>query len=141
LAAFHSSGAHWIFSYLVFLERELEIAVVVSLLLLLVLSRYYGMVLERPLDGIALGLGLYSSFVITRDTIILLASNSGWWWFSLVNSIVFASVLGIWFHSLWAPLPARVSPSFGTVEEYERASREVSVRMRELNARLLKLMK
>ncbi len=141
LAAIHSSGTHWVFSYLIFLERELEFAVVIALLLLLLLGRYYGMVLERPLDGIALGLGLYSSFVITRDTIILVAINLPWWSFSMANSVVFAVVLGIWFHALWAPLPAPARPQLSTLESYERNSRAVGYRMRELNERLLSLMK
>jgi len=140
-AAVHSNGTHWISSYLIFLERELEFAVVISLLVLLLLSRYYGLVLERPLDSIALGLGFYSSFVIIKDTIILVVRNLPYWWFSLANSVAFAITLGFWCYALWAPLPERARPQLSTAESYERNSREVSDRMRELNERLLNLIK
>jgi hypothetical protein len=141
LAAIHSSGRGWMFSYVIFLERELEIAVVISLVALLALSRYYGLALDRPLDGLALGLGLYSSFVIIKDTIILVVRNVPWWWFSLANSLVYAATVGIWIYALWAPLPERARPDLSTVESYERNSRAVSQRMRELNARLSELIK
>lgn len=140
-AAVHSRGTHWIFSYLIFLERELEFAVVISLLLLLVMSRYYEMALERPLDGIALGLGFYSSFVIIKDTIILMQLNLPWWWFSLANSVAFSMALGAWFYALWAPLPERARPELSSVESYEQNTQAVTTRMRELNKRLSNLMK
>jgi len=140
-AAVRSNGSHWIFSYLIFLERELEFAVVISLLSLLVLSRYYGMALERPLNLIALGLGFYSCQIIVRDTIILMELNLQWWWFSLANSIAFAITLGVWASALWSPLPERTQPVLSNVESYEHNSRVVSGRMRELNERLMSLMR
>lgn len=140
-AAVRSSGTHWVFSYLIFLERELEFAIVISLLSLLVLSRYYSMALDRPLNLIALGLGFYSCTVIVRDTIILMALNLQWWWFSLANSIAFTITPGIWLTALWSPLPERARPELSSAESYEENSRVVTGRMRELNERLLNLMR
>jgi len=141
LAAVYTGGSHWLVSYLVFLERELEFAVVISLLVLLALSRYYGMIVEPPLDGIALGLGFYSSFLIIRDTIILEVLNVPWPILSLASTIAYAATLGIWGFALWGALPERARPVLSTVESYELNTRVVSDRMRELNDRMLKLMR
>jgi hypothetical protein len=141
LAALDTGGSHWMVSYLVFLERELEFAVVISLLILLALSRYYGLIVERPLDGIALGLAFYSSFLIIRDTIILEVLNVPWPVVSLASTIAYAVTLGIWGFALWGALPERARPVLSTVESYELNTRVVSDRMRELNERMLKLMK
>ncbi len=141
VAAIRTSGTGWLVSYLIFLERELEFAVVISLLLLLLFTRYYGLVLERPLDGIALGAGFYSSFVIIKDTIILVVGNQPWAWYSLSHSLAFAITAGIWIYALRAPLPERVQPNMSSIRAYEDDTRAVSERMRELNDRLLKLMK
>jgi hypothetical protein len=140
-AAVHTGGAGRISSYLIFLERELEFAVVLSLLLLLVLSRYYGVAFDRPLDGIALGLGFYSSVLILDSSILIGPFALPWWLFSSVRSIAYFIALCWWGYALWAPLPERVPPELSTVESYEQNTRAVSDRMREMNLRLSNLTK
>jgi hypothetical protein len=140
-AAIHTGGTQRISSYLVFVERELEFAVVVSLLLLLVLSRYYGVALDRPLDGIAMGLGLYSSVIIIFNSILIGPWVLPWWLYSFVRDVVFFISEGFWAYALWAPLPERARPALSSAESYTENARDVSVRMRELNGRLLSLMK
>jgi len=140
-AVIHMGETARVTSYLIFLERELEFAVLLSLLLLLVMSRYYGLTLERPLDGIALGLGFYSSIVIISSSILIGSLNLRWWAFSLARSLAFVVTLGFWAFSLRAPLPERELPEMGTVESYESGSQAVRDRMRELNQRLMGLMK
>jgi hypothetical protein len=140
-AAVHTGGTGRISSYLVFLERELEFAVVVALLVLLVLSRYYGATLDRPLGGIAQGLAFYSSVVILSSSILIGPFTLPWWLFSSVRSVAYFLTLCLWGYALSAPLPQQVRPELSTVQSYERNSRAVSDRMRELNDRLLNLMK
>ena len=140
-AAVHTGETARISSYLLFLERELEFAVLVSLLLLLALSRYYGLGLERPLDGIALGLGFYSSIVIISSSILIESVHPRWWVFSLARSLAFTGALGMWAYALRAALPERARPTLSTVEAYEAGSVAVRDRMRELNSRLSGLMK
>ncbi|HUJ39865.1 MAG TPA: hypothetical protein VLW54_04910 [Candidatus Acidoferrales bacterium] len=140
-AAVHTNEAHRVSSYLLFLERELEFAVLISLMLILVLVRYYGLSLERPLDGIALGLGFYSSIVIISSSILIGSLSLPWWGFSLARSLGYAGALGMWAYALRAPVRERARPELGTVENYEAGSREIRNRMRELNDRLSDLMK
>jgi len=141
LAAVRTGGTPGIFSYLIFVERELEFAVVIILLVLLVLSRYYGVALEPPLGGLAMGFAIYSSVLIIASSILIGPLTLPWNVFSQVRSAGYFVALGFWAHALRAPLPAPVRPELSTVESYERNSRLVTDRMRELNARLMDLMK
>jgi hypothetical protein len=140
-AAVHTGETPRISSYLIFLERELEFAAVLSLLLLLVVCRYYGAALARPLDGIALGLGFYSSVVIISGSILIGPLTLPWWQFSLVRSVAYFMTVCLWGYSLWAPLPERAGPQLSSMESYEQNTLAVSDRMRELNDRLSNLMK
>jgi hypothetical protein len=141
LAALRTQATTMITSYLIFVERELEFVIVVSLLALLVLSRYYGVMLDRPLGGIAMGLAFYASVVITTSSIITGPVAMPWWAVSLLRTAAFAGALGFWAYALRMPLPETAAPVLGTVEAYERETQMVSDRMRSLNARLLELMK
>jgi hypothetical protein len=140
-AALHTGGTRRISSYLIFVERELEFAVVVSLLLLLLLSRYYGVALDRPLDGIAMGLGFYSCVIILCNSMIIGPWVLPWWFYSLVRDIAFFIAEGLWAYALWEPLSERARPALSSAESYAENARVVSDRMRELNGRLLALMK
>lgn len=137
LAAVQTSGTRGITSYVIFVERELEFAVVITLLLLLVLSRYYGVVLDPPLGGLSLGLAFYSSSVIVASSILIGRFALPWGAFSSVRIAGWDVTLGCWLYALRAPLPAAVQAQLSTVESYEENARVVSGRMRELNARLL----
>jgi len=141
VAAIRTAGSPGILSYLLFVERELEFAVVVILLMLLVLVRYYGMALDPPLGAMALGLALYSSVVTIVSSILIGPFALPWWVVSEARTNSFNAAVGIWIYALRAPLPALVRPQMSTVENYERSSRIVTDRMRELNARLTDLMR
>jgi hypothetical protein len=139
LAAVRAGDPRRITAYFIFVERELEFAVVISLFLLLLLSRYYGVALDRPLGGLALGLVFYSSIVIVTGSILIGRFALPWAVFSAVRQMGYAVALAFWAYALRAPLTAPVRPRLSTVESYEANARVVSGRMRELNARLLAL--
>jgi hypothetical protein len=140
-AALRTGATPGIVSYLIYVERELEFAIVAALLLLLVLSRYYGVGLDRPLGGIAMGLAFYSSVVITSSSIMNGPVALPWWLFSALRALAYLAALGLWAYALRAPIPHPARPELGTAESYEHNSHMISDRMRVLNARLLELMK
>jgi len=140
-AAIRSNASNRMVSYLIFAERELEFAIVLALLALLMLSRYYGVALDRPLSGIALGMGLYSSYVIVNYSVILQQFQVPWWVFSAGNTVAYTVALIIWIYTLWAPLPEPVQPELSTPESYERNTLAVTGQMKEVNDRLEQLMK
>jgi hypothetical protein len=141
LAAVRTAASPGIASYILFVERELEFAVVVVLLMLLVLSRYYDVVLHPPLGGLSIGFALYSSVVTISSSILIGPFALPWTAVSEARTASYLAALGIWIYALRAPLPIPVQPQLSTVESYERNSRVVTDRMRELNARLMDLMK
>ena len=128
-------------SYILFVERELEFAIVLSLLAILVLSRYYGVSLERPLAGIALGIGFYASYLIMADTIKLYYPQIPQGEFSIAHSIAYTMAEAIWIRTLWAPLPVPVQARLSTAESYEQNSLAVTEGMKEVNERLARLFK
>jgi len=140
-AALRTGSTPGIVSYVIYVERELEFAIVVTLLLLLILSRYYGVELNRPLDGIAMGLAFYSSVVITTSGILAGPGALPWGLYDALREVAYDVALAFWAYALRAPVPHPARPVLGTVDSYERNSRMVSDRMRGLNARLLELMK
>jgi hypothetical protein len=140
-AALRTGATPGIVSYAMYVERELEFAIVVTLLLLLGLSRYYGVGLDRPLGGIAMGLVFYSSVVITTSSIMSGPVPLPWWLYSALRSAAYSVALGFWGYALRAPIQLPARPEMGTVDSYERNSRMVGDRMRALNARLLEFMK
>jgi hypothetical protein len=127
--------------FVIFLERELEFVVVVALVVLLAVGRYYGTRLERPLNAIALGFSLYSSVAIINNSILIAKFSVPWEVYSRVRSMSFFAAVAIWAVALRRALPELAIPEISTAEAYERDSLEVSNRMRELNARLAGLMK
>jgi len=128
-------------SYLLFAERELEVSVVVILLLLLVVSRYYGVELGQPLKGIILGLVFYSSVVVINTSILIGPLALSWPVFSTVRVLAYLAALGMWGQALWVPFSQPERPPLIPSAEFEIASGAVDQRMRELNARILQLMK
>jgi len=140
-AAIRSNAGDRMRSYFLLAERELEFAIVFSLLALLVLSRYYGVQLYRPLSGIALGMGLYSSYVIVEYTFRLQNFQIPWWVFSVCGSVAFLTAEVIWLRSLWLPLPATTQPELSTAESYQRNSVAVSEQMKAVTSQLSELMK
>jgi len=141
LAAVRTTGTPGITSYVIYVERELEFSIAISLLLLLALSRYYGVALNRPLGGIAIGLAFYSSVVITSSSIMSGPVAMPWWVYSVARDVAYFASLGFWAWALRWPLRETAPPELATLASYERDSRMLSERMRALNARLVELMK
>ncbi len=138
-AGVRTASSTYIRSYVLFVERELEFTMVVTLLVLLLFCRYYDVALERPLDGISMGFVFYSSVVIISSSIRNGPLAPPWLLVSTVRTGAYAVATAFWAFALRTPLPAPVRQQLSTVESYERNARVVSDRMRELNARLLAL--
>lgn len=123
-------------------ERGLEFAVLGSLIVLLGISRYYGVSLDRLVVSVILGLSLYSCFAILNNSIL------GDWlsdWFrawDFFRRVSFHLALLVWIQALLQALPRpEVVPAMDGAEQYLQLAPEVSGRMREMNSRLLSLLK
>lgn len=124
-------------------ERGLELMVVAILVLGLVFCRYYGVRIDRYLAWVALGLGFYSAVQVANDTFL-----SEWLtrarfpiWEDLRNASFNIATI-FWLVALWKPLPARQpAPVLLAPGEYGRLAPQMTLRLRELNTRLLEIWK
>ncbi|MHB8755850.1 MAG: hypothetical protein ACYC92_12985 [Candidatus Acidiferrales bacterium] len=124
-------------------ERGLEFTVVSILILGLIFCRYYGVRIDRHLAWIALGLGFYSAIQVANSTFLgtwLTQTNFIIW--QVLHEISFNVATIFWLVALWKPLPARQSaPVLLAPGEYDRLAPQMTVRLRELNTRLLEMWK
>ncbi|HEV2617642.1 MAG TPA: hypothetical protein VGU63_13645 [Candidatus Acidoferrales bacterium] len=124
-------------------ERGLELTVVGILLFGLIFCRYYDIQIDRHLIWIFLGLGFYSAVQVANNTFFgnWLTHTNFPVWAALRNASFNIATL-FWLVALWKPLPARQpAPVLLTRGEYEILAPQVTLRLRELNARLLEMWK
>ena len=123
--------------------RGLEFTVVSILIFGLIFCRYYGVRVDRHLAWIALGLGFYSAVQVANNTFLgtwLTQTNFIIW--QVLHEISFNVATMFWVVALWKPLPARQpAPVLLAPGEYERLAPQMTVRLRELNTRLLEMWK
>ncbi len=124
-------------------ERGLEFTVVAILILGLIFCRYYGVRIDRYLAWIALGLGFYSAVQVANNTFLgnwLTKTNFTIW--QVLHEISFNVATIFWLVALWKPLPARQpAPILLDRGEYDRLAPQMTLRLRELNSRLLEMWK
>lgn len=123
--------------------RGLEFTVVGILILGLIFCRYYGVRIDRYLAWIALGLGFYSAVQVANNTFLgnwLTQANFIIW--QALHEISFNIATIFWLVALWKPLPARQpAPVLLAPGEYGRLAPQMTLRLRELNTRLLEIWK
>ncbi len=123
-------------------ERGLDFAVLGTLIVLIGISRYYGVYIGRLVISVALGLSFYSAFDIVNNSILgeWLSEWFGAW--SFFRRTSFQAALLIWIQALLRPLPRpAVQPVLDGADQYLQLAPEVTNRMREMNQRLLDLLK
>ncbi len=136
-----SGNTAWIALFILSGERGLELAVIVVLILLFALCRYYGIRVRPLLAMVALGLGLYSAVQIANNSL-----RGGWMtndfpWWKAVRIVSSQVALLIWGLALRKPLPG-VEPRPALLEKqlYDELVPQVNYRLRELNDRLREML-
>ncbi len=135
-------AASWIAPFLLTAERDLELAVLGILVVLLTLCRYYGIRLEPVQKMVALGMGFYSAIQSLNNSFVqdwLARYFTAW---SAVRVFSFEVTLVIWLVALRRPLPAAApAPVLLPQKLYDELSPQVNNRLRVLNQRLLEILK
>lgn len=123
-------------------ERGLELAIVGVLLSGLAFCRYYRIHIDRYIAWLGLGFGFYSAVQVVNSTFLQRYALS---YFPLWNQLAIFSfniATVLWCFALWKPLPARkLSAATLRPGTYETIAPQVSMRLRELNTRLLEMWK
>jgi hypothetical protein len=153
------------FIYSLTFERDINIASVIILILLLFIRRYYGFSLEPLHRLIAVGLLFYCVIDFVDSTVLRdLLTGSLFSWFSIdhmslwptlrpqvervhdlwgtVRVSAFMISMSIWCYALRKPLPAPAqAPELLPAEVYGKLSPAVNMRLRAFNDRLLEMLK
>jgi len=134
-------NTYWIFAFILTAERGFELTAAVTLIALLTLTSYYRIRLEPAQRMVALGLCFYSAVQVLNNSFRLWLPQ----YFHLPSTIRVVSfdvALVIWWLALRKPLPvAGPSPALLRQEVYEEFSPQVNNQLRELNQRLLEILK
>lgn len=124
------------------IERGFEIAVLGVLVTAIAFCRYYQIPVARPIGLVGFGLSLYSGISAISDTFV------GHWFHPFVafwrelHGDAFLLAELTWLAALWHPLPAdQRPPDLLDFQEYSDTTSSVNERLRELNARLEKILK
>lgn len=135
-------NAHHVAATILTAERGLELTVVGILIFGLIFCRYYGVRIDRYVAWIAAGLGFYSAVQVANNTFL---QNSPLGHFAIWEGLRQASfnVATIsWYVALRKPLPVeRPAPVLLGPNEYRNLGPRVTVRLRELNSRLMEIWK
>jgi len=147
------------------LERDLDIASIVTLVVLLLIRNYYGLSLESLQKTIAVGICIFCAADLVNNTILRnLYTGDLFFWFSTnhmplwptlrtqierVNDLYgtirvssFIVSVSIWCFALRKPVPSRKpGPELLPSEVYGSLSPAINLRMRAFNDRLLEVLK
>jgi hypothetical protein len=132
----------WIATFLVTAERDLELAVVGVLVLLLAICRYYGIRLEPVQQMVALGMGFYSALQVFNNSVLQAWLPGYFQVWNDIRMVSFQAALVIWLLALRRPLPALApAPALLPQEVYDELSPQLNYRLRILNQRLLEILR
>ncbi|MHB8639555.1 MAG: hypothetical protein ACYDBL_07120 [Candidatus Acidiferrales bacterium] len=137
-----NDSAHHLAAAILAGERGLELTVVGILIGGLIFCRYYGIGIDRQVAWIALGLGFYSAVQVASNTLYQhsMVGHFAIWEDFRHASFNIATIF--WVVALWKPLPARQpAPVLLRSGEYDRLAPQMTLRLRELNTRLLEMWK
>lgn len=126
-------------------QAGLELAVVCLLIAGLGFCAYYSVQVKKHLTWMALGFGFYS-IIRAADNVLLQHWSTPWLsHFAVWNAVqhsAFDVALLMWIWALREPLPAkRPAPVLLPGDKYQVVSPLISLRLRELNNRLLEMWK
>lgn len=137
-----SRKTHRVLAFVLTVERGLELAAVVLLLTLLLLSAYYRIGIQPVAWMITLGLCLYSLIQVLNNSFMQEWLTKYVFFWNGVRIVSYQAVLFLWLLALWKPLPAAApAPTLLPQRVYDELSPQVNYRVRVLNERLLELLK
>jgi hypothetical protein len=118
-------------------DRGLELAVTVEILVLFMFAHYYEVEMEPAVRSLAIGFFLYSCFLVLNDTILeRWKHNYGMLW-NLLATLAYAASMLLWGWALRKELRQRASePVLLSQEAYGVYTPEINFRLKHLNDHL-----
>ena len=135
-------NTQWIDAVALRAERGLELAVAGLLLALLAVSRYYGIRVQATTKYIAMGLGFHAAIQVINNSFMYAWFQNFFPWWASIRVLSFDLALLIWCWGLRSPVKvAEPEPVLLEPQVYDELAPQVNYRLRELNSRLLEMLK
>lgn len=123
-------------------ERGIEMTTASLLVVLLSLCRYYGIEMARSTKFLAFGLGLHAVIQTINNSFVYAWLESYTVWWGMLRTLSFDVALLIWCWGLRKPiLVEQHAPELMEASVYEQVAPQVNFRLRQLNERLLEMLK
>jgi len=121
-------------SFVLALQRSLELTVAILLTSLLVIANRYRIRMERFPSLVALGMCIHSTFQILNNTLLKHWLDPYFSWWNNVQIVSFQVALVIWLFALRRPLPeTKPAPKLLPKDVYHSYSRLISQRLKDLD--------
>ena len=135
-------NTRWIDAVVLRAERGLELAVAGLLLALFAVSRYYGIRLQPTLRYIAIGLGFHAAIQVINNSLMFGYFQGFFPWWNVLRVLSFDIAVVIWCWGMRHPVTvAEPEPVLLEPRVYNELAPQVTYRLRELNSRLLEMLK
>ncbi|MFZ0038319.1 MAG: hypothetical protein WAK91_12905 [Candidatus Acidiferrales bacterium] len=124
------------------LERDLELAIVGTLIFAFVFTRYYLIRVDRLLALVSAGLVFYSAVQVANHEFISVFRAEFYPSYAVIVVNSFMISMFIWLVAVWKPVPANApAAAMLGAQTYQQVIPEVNLRLRELNSRLLEILR
>jgi hypothetical protein len=146
---------YWLGTFVMALDRDLELTATAVLVALLLIGRYYTLEMDRLERVVALGLCAFSATAAIANSLMLqgLATHFPNWhsyrawidhaqfWWNLAQGLVEVGVLVLWTVTLRQPFPnVRPAPALLPATTYRELSEAFNLKLRTLDAHLLDML-
>ncbi len=121
-------------SFVLALQRSLELTVAILLTSLFVIANRYRIPMERFPSLVALGMCIHSTFQILNNTLLKHWLDPYFSWWNNVQIVSFQVALVIWLFALRRPLPeTKPAPTLLPKDVYHSYARLIGQRLKDLD--------
>jgi len=122
--------------------RGLEFAVLGTLLVAVCFTRYYRVQIERPIALVIAGLVFYAAVQVPNHEFLRVLMNEYYPIYAQMSVYSFLIAVCMWLVAVWKPVgAAAVEPILLDASIYRQVMPEMNLRLRELNSRLLEILR
>lgn len=140
VAAWHNQNH--VSSLISILERDLELAILGTLVFAFIFTRYYMIRLDRLIVLVSAGMVFYSAVQVANHEFISVFSTGFYPLYAQIVVNSFTISMLIWLAAVWKPIPVEVpATAMLGAQAYGQLMPEVNLRLRELNSRLLEILR
>jgi hypothetical protein len=140
VAAWHNQNH--VTALITILERDLELAILGTLIFAFMFTRYYIIRVDRLTAWISAGLVFYSAVQVANHEFISVFRAGFYPLYAQIVVNSFTICMLIWLAAVWKPVPAEApATAMLGAQAYGQVMPEMNLRLRELNSRLMEILR